>query len=211
MRFNTINKLNIKSYLLCFVYILITKITLSRKIILIQNAESDQNSNTSLSITGEARSICLNELIENNEELKPQIIYAQNPNGDLYTPLPYQTVSYIASKQNIKIVDSFKERQQAKLASTIENLSDEINTILLCWNRYQIELLVRTLGIDEPPIWNDGYDNLWIVENNTLNDTTQNLGSCIEKVKVDLYSGITEKKNSIHIYLLSILAIFFLL
>jgi hypothetical protein len=157
--------------------------------VLIQNAEPDEHEKNKLSITGEARSICLNELIEQQKNLKPQIIYAQNPNGDVYTPLPLQTVNYLATKLNIEINDSFKERQQAKLASTIENLPDEIETVLLCWNRYQIELLVRTLGIDDPPKWSDGYDNLWIVENDNLNDTTQNLNSCIEREKANLVSG----------------------
>ncbi|ORX84160.1 hypothetical protein BCR32DRAFT_266478 [Anaeromyces robustus] len=175
--------------LISFIFTIIFEKALSRKIILIQNAEPDQHDSNILSLTGEARSICLNELIQNDESLRPQIIYAQNPNGDVYTPLPLKTVNYLASQLNIKIIDTFKERQQAKLASTIENLPDDIETVLLCWNRYQIELLVKTLGIDNPPTWNDGYDNLWIVENDNLKDTTQNLGSCIERVKADLISG----------------------
>jgi len=174
--------------LLSTIFIFYLQNVVSRKIILIQNAEPDEHDNSILSIVGESRSICLKELLENEENMIPQIIYAQNPNGDIYTPLPLQTVDYLAKKLNIKVNDTFKERQQAKLASTIENLPDEIETVLLCWNRYQIELLVRTLGIDDPPKWNDGFDNLWIVEDDHLNDTTQNISSCIKRVKAELVS-----------------------
>jgi len=209
----TINNINCKGLLFCLLYSLFVSLSHSRKIILIQNAEPDEHDSNSLSLTGEARSICLNELLEKDETLKPQIIYAQNPNGDVYSPLPLKTVNYIATKHNIKINDTFKERQQAKLASTIENLPDEIGTVLLCWNRYQIELLVKTLGIDEPPTWTDGYDNLWIVEDDQLQDTTQNLGSCISRVKADLVSGIphTIKKSSLLLYILSLFIIFYLI
>jgi len=178
-----------------FIYTFYIQRIISRRIVLIQNAEPDEHEINKLSLTGEARSICLNELVEQQENLKPQIIYAQNPHGDVYTPLPVQTVNYLANKLNIEINDSFKERQQAKLSSTIENLPDDIETVLLCWNRYQIELLVRTLGIDNPPNWSDGYDNLWIVEDDNLNDTTQNLNSCINRVKVDLVSGDSKSLN----------------
>ncbi|KAG4106714.1 hypothetical protein H8356DRAFT_1302194 [Neocallimastix lanati (nom. inval.)] len=189
MKFSIKNILYSKIVLINLLYTFYIQSIASRKIVLIQNAEPDEHEMSKLSAKGEARSICLNELIEKQENLKPQIIYAQNPNGDVYTPLPLQTVNHLAAKLNIEINDSFKERQQAKLASTIENLPDEIETVLLCWNRYQIELLVKTLGIDDPPVWSDGYDNLWIVENDNLIDTTQNLNSCIEREKANLISG----------------------
>ncbi|OUM69737.1 hypothetical protein PIROE2DRAFT_57275 [Piromyces sp. E2] len=213
MKLISFHDLYTNSIIFCLIYSYFVNLSQARKIVLIQNAEPDEHDSSILSLTGEARSICLNELLENDKTLKPQLIYAQNPNGDVYTPLPLKTVNHIATKQNIQINDTFKERQQAKLASTIENLPDEIETVLLCWNRYQIELLVRTLGIDDPPSWNDGYDNLWIVEDDTLNDTTQNLGSCIDRVKADLMSGIphTIKKNTFFMSVLSLFVIFYFL
>jgi len=185
-------------------FIFIVQNVLSRKIILIQNAEPDEHDNTILSVVGESRSICLKELLE-SKDMIPEAIYAQNPNGDVYTPLPSKTVDYLAKKLNIKVNTSFKERQQAKLASNIENLPDEIGTVLLCWNRYQIELLVRTLGIDDPPRWNDGFDNLWIVEDDQLDDTTQNLKSCINRVKAELVSDAHSLIYNHHTYTITLL------
>lgn len=179
----------IKKYLFnLIIFMICVPLYYTRKIIIIQNAEPDENDPNILSITGQARAVCLLNIFGNGTDLTPQIIYSQNPNGDIYTPLPTSTVTYLANSLNVVLNNSFKDRQKSKLAASIESLDEDIyNTVLVCWSRYKIELMVQTLGIDNPPQWSDSYDNMWILEDKKLTNTLQGIKECIQYTQGEMF------------------------
>ncbi|ORX82430.1 hypothetical protein BCR32DRAFT_326856 [Anaeromyces robustus] len=139
----------------------------AKLVMIIRHGEKISNRYTNLSPEGEARAKCLINLFGNNGTyVSPQKIYAQSPTVRKQSTRPRDTVIPLSNSLGIEINLSYSSNKIKKLVNDIKNSPEEI--ILVSWSRANIPEIARQLGADNPPDWENQFDEIWFVSDGKI-------------------------------------------
>jgi len=151
--------------------ILKDKINIKGKVILIRHAEKPASGND-LSAMGWRRTECIRDLFLNNDELRPNKIYAQKASKKKDEELPdsrrpIETVAPLARKLNLVIDNTYTTIELDELTKDIATLTEEQYPVLVAWNHDEIKNFLINFGMKyqiAPNYPAKRYDLVWVAE-----------------------------------------------
>ena len=73
----------------------------------------------------------------------------------------FQTISPFAIKYNVQINSKYSADENEKIAKSVFK---KTGTVLMVWEHSAIQQLANTLGVDNPPEWDDAdFDGMWMI------------------------------------------------
>jgi hypothetical protein len=131
------------------------------KVVIIRHGEKPETGDN-LSCQGENRALKLPEVLHQKFN-KPDYTYVPSLSlGDStsYARM-FQTVSPFAIKYDLTVNSQFDEKDGKNLA---DDVLKKTGTVLLVWEHSAIPLIVKKLGVENPPDWKGSdFDSIWII------------------------------------------------
>ena len=131
------------------------------KVVIIRHGEKPKDGDN-LSCQGQNRALQLAAVLHHKLNL-PKYIYVPALKSDDSTKHSrmFQTISPFAIKYNIAINSKYSADENEKIA---KNVFKKSGTVLMVWEHNAIQQLANTLGIDNPPQWDDAdFDSIWVI------------------------------------------------
>lgn len=133
----------------------------SLKIVIIRHGEKPEIGDN-LSCEGENRALQLPSVLYQKFN-KPDYVYV--PSLELGKSITharmFQTVTPFAVKYNLTVNGKFDAHDYAKIS---DNVLKKTGTVLMVWEHSSIPSLAETLGVKNPPPWDDkDYDSIWVI------------------------------------------------
>ena len=131
------------------------------KVVIIRHGEKPKDGDN-LSCQGQNRALQLAAVLHHKLNL-PKYIYVPALKSDDSTKHSrmFQTISPFAIKHNIAINSKYSADENEKIA---KNVFKKSGTVLMVWEHNAIQQLANTLGIDNPPQWDDAdFDSIWVI------------------------------------------------
>ena len=131
------------------------------KVVIIRHGEKPKDGDN-LSCQGQNRALQLAAVLHHKLNL-PKYIYVPALKSDDSTKHSrmFQTISPFAIKYNIAINSKYGADENEKIA---KNVFKKSGTVLMVWEHNAIQQLANTLGIDNPPQWDDAdFDSIWVI------------------------------------------------
>lgn len=133
----------------------------SLKVVIIRHGEKPEIGDN-LSCEGENRALQLSKVLYQKFS-KPDYVYV--PSLDMGKSITharmFQTITPFAVKYNLTVNGKFDAHDYANIA---DNVLKKTGTVLMVWEHSEIPSLAGTLGVRNPPPWDDkDYDSIWVI------------------------------------------------
>ena len=131
------------------------------KVVIIRHGEKPKNGDN-LSCQGQNRALQLPAVLHQKINV-PGYIFVPALEGDDSTKHSrmFQTISPFAIKYNVPINSKYSADENDKIAKSVFK---KTGTVLMVWEHSAIQRLASTLGVGNPPQWEDAdYDSIWMI------------------------------------------------
>lgn len=170
----------------------------AKLVMIIRHGEKISDDYTDLSPRGKARADCLiNVFGSNGTYVSPQKIYAQSPSEKKLSTRPRDTVVPLAQSLGLQLDLTYESGKTKKLTGDILSSNDEI--VLISWSNDKIPKIAESLGVVNPPEWNNNvFDEIWMISDGTTPYTknTMNSGSTAASNTNTVTNGSLNKRQS---------------
>lgn len=135
------------------------------KVVIIRHGEKPKDGDN-LSCQGQNRALQLAAVLHQKLNLPdtiPNTIYVPALKSDDSTKHSrmFQTISPFAIKYNVQINSKYSADENEKIAKSVFK---KTGTVLMVWEHSAIEPLANTLGVGNPPQWDDAdFDGMWVI------------------------------------------------
>jgi hypothetical protein len=131
------------------------------KVVIIRHGEKPKNGDN-LSCQGQNRALQLPAVLHQKINV-PGYIYVPALKSDDSTKHSrmFQTISPFAIKYNVPINSKYSADENDKIAKSVFK---KTGTVLMVWEHSAIQPLASTLGVGNPPQWEDAdFDSIWMI------------------------------------------------